>query len=217
MPFDVAKDLTAVINVAAVPNVMTVNPKLPASNVKEFIATLKANPEKYAFATSGPGAEGHVAMESFKKITKTQALHVPYKGSGPALQDTLAGTTQIMVGNLPSLMPFIQSGSLKALAITGSQRLAALPNVPTYTEVGLPELNRASWFGLIVSSKTPAAIVDQLNVAANKVLADPATRAALEKIGARAEGGSAASFAAVIKEEMIVQHDIVKFAKITAD
>lgn len=212
--FDVKKDLVPVSNMAFVPNVLVVNPTLGVTSLAELTALLKKQPGKYAYATSGTGAEGHVGMVGYTKVSGTDALHVPYKGGGPAITDTVAGHTQMMQGNLPSLLPQIEAGKLVALAVTSSKRLAVLPNVPTYAEAGYPELARSAWFGLVAPAGTPPEVVDRLNAAATAVLRLPATRVAIEKLGGQAAPGSAAEFGKTMDEELTAQQAVVTWANI---
>ncbi|WP_459616514.1 Bug family tripartite tricarboxylate transporter substrate binding protein [Bordetella sp. 2513F-2] len=214
LPYDIKTDLAPITNLAFVPNVLTVNPTLGVKTVAELTALLKKDPGKYAYASSGTGAEGHVGMVGFTKVTATEALHVPYKGSGPAITDTVAGHTQIMQGNLPSLLPQIKAGKLQALAVTSPQRLDVLPDVPTYAEAGLPNLARSGWFGLVAPANTPADVVEKLNAAATAVLTQPETQVAIEKLGATAAPGSAADFARLMDDEMRVQKEVVEWANI---
>lgn len=212
--FDVKKDLVPVSNMAFVPNVLVVNPALGVKTLAELTALLKQHPGKYTYATSGTGAEGHVGMVGYTKVSGTDALHVPYKGGGPAITDTIAGHTQMMQGNLPSLLPQIEAGKLVALAVTSAQRLAVLPDVPTYSEAGYPELARSAWFGLVAPASTPPEVVARLNAAATTVLSSPATRQAIEKLGGQAAPGSAAEFGKTMDDELTAQKAVVTWANI---
>lgn len=212
--FDVKKDLVPVTNMAFVPNVLVVNPGLGVKRLAELTALLKKHPGKYTYATSGTGAEGHVGMVGYTKVSGTDALHVPYKGSGPAITDTVAGHTHMMQGNLPSLLPQIEAEKVVALAVTSPARLAVLPNVPTYTEAGYPELARSAWFGLVAPAGTPADVVDRLNAAATTVLTAPATREAIEKLGGQAAPGTAADFGKTMDEELTAQKAVLTWANI---
>jgi len=215
LPYDISSDLAPITNLAFVPNVLVVNPSLGVKNVADLTALLKASPNKYAYASSGAGAEGHVGLVGFTKVTDTEALHVPYKGSGPAITDTIAGHTQLMQGNLPSLLPHIQSGKLVALAVTSPDRLEVLPEVPTFAEVGMPTLARSGWFGLVGPAGISEDVLTKLNTAATSVLAKPATKDAIEKLGATPAPGSAHAFATLMADEMRVQKDVVTWANIT--
>ena len=147
-PYDVTTDLAAIGNIADVPNIMTLNPGVPANNMAEFIALAKRNPGKYAYATPGLGTVGHVIGEQFKLSTGTDLLHVPYRGMGPALNDALGGQVQVLYDNLPTSLELVKSGKLRALALSAPRRVAALPEVPTFGELGLDEIN---WMGFFAT------------------------------------------------------------------
>ncbi|TDF64345.1 tripartite tricarboxylate transporter substrate binding protein [Cupriavidus sp. L7L] len=182
--YDPVKDFAPISNLADVPNVLVVNPSFPATDLQAFIRLLKANPGKYSFGSSGNGGLSHMNGELFMNATGTRMLHVPYKGLGPALNDAVAGQIQVVFDNIPSSSALIQGGRLKPLAVAAKQRLKVLPNVPTYAEAGLPAMNNPSWFGLGAPAGTPAPILDKLNQAVRKVLAEPDVIAAIEKQGA---------------------------------
>lgn len=209
-PYDPIKDFTPITNLVNVPNVMTINPKVPAQNMKEFIALLKANPGKYSYASSGTGGISHLDGELFKSITKTDMVHVPYRGSGPALNDTLAGQVNAQFDNLPSSIPHIKAGSLRALAIASPKRLDALPNVPTFAEEGLPEVNNVAWYGLVAPAGTPANVVKRVHDAAVRALADPAIKARLLETGSLIDGNTPEQYAAQIKKELELRIRIAK-------
>lgn len=208
IPYDPLNDFVPIADLASVPNVLTVNPKTPAKNIQEFIALLKANPAKYSFASSGTGSIAHMDGEQFKSVTGTTMVHVPYRGSGPALNDTVAGMVDAQFDNLSSSLSFIQSGMLRALAIASPARVPELPDVPTYAEAGLKELNNVAWFGLVAPAKTPADIVRRLNNAVNVALKDPVVLARLKKNGALADGGTPSQFASRIEKELALRKDI---------
>src|SRR4030095_5020494 len=186
MPYDHVKDFVPVILVAGVPNVLVVNPSVPVNSVAELIAYAKANPGKLNFASSGNGTSIHLSGELFKVMAGVQITHVPYKGSAPALQDLLGGQVQLMFDNLPPSLPQIKAGKLKALAVTSTTRAAALPDVPTMAESGLPGFEASSWFGVLAPAGTPPAIVAKLNAEIGKWLASPEAKEKLAKQGANA-------------------------------
>ncbi|MFO1323129.1 MAG: tripartite tricarboxylate transporter substrate binding protein [Burkholderiales bacterium] len=189
MPFDHVRDFAPVILVAGVPNVLVVNPSLPVNSVQELIAYGKANPGKLNFASSGNGTSIHLAGELFKTTTGVQMAHIPYKGSAPALVDLMGGQVQLMFDNLPSALPQIKAGKLRALAVTSAQRSSALPDVPTVAESGLPGFEASSWFGLLAPTGTPKDIVAKLNGEVAKWLATPEAKEKLASQGAIVAGG----------------------------
>ncbi len=217
LQYDATKDFTPITNLASVPNVMSINPNVKATDMKSFIALAKSEPNKIAYGSAGNGSVSHMMGELFKMSSKTELLHVPYKGVGPALNDALAGQVQVLFDNLPSSMPFIEGGKLRALAVAAPKRVAALPNVPTFAELGLPEVNDAAWFGLIAPAKLPADIQAKLNAAAIKVLAMPEVRAKLEKLGATPVGDTPQHFAQQIATEVAKNKRVAAAAKISLD
>lgn len=170
LPYDPIKDFQPITNVMAVPSVFFVHPSVPAKNMKEFIALAKANPGKYSFASPGNGSMGHANMEQFMSLAGIQLLHVPYKGAGQAINDTLAGVVSVMSDNLPSALPHIKAGRVRPLAVLSAQRTAVLPEVPTYRELGIEEMNEGGWFGLVAPAGTPTPIIKLLQEAAHKAM-----------------------------------------------
>lgn len=209
-PYDPIKDFTPITNLVNVPNVLTVNPQVPAKNMKEFIALLKANPGKYSYASAGTGSISHLDGELFKSVTKTSMVHIPYRGSGPALNDTLAGQVNAQFDNLPSSLPHIQGGKLRALAIASPRRLASLPDVPTFAEEGLPEVNNVAWYGIVGPANTPPAVVKRIRDAAVKALQIPAVRDRLIESGSLIDGNTPEQFAAQIVKELELRKRIAK-------
>ncbi|UIF91578.1 tripartite tricarboxylate transporter substrate binding protein [Cupriavidus sp. UYPR2.512] len=200
--YDPVRDFAPVSNLADVPNVLVVNPAFPVTDLQSFIRLLKANhPGKYSFGSSGNGGLSHMNGELFMNATGTRMLHVPYKGLGPALNDAVAGQIQVVFDNIPSSSGLIQGGRLKPLAVAAKQRLKVLPNVPTYSEAGLPAMNNPSWFGLGAPAGTPAAILDKLNHAVRQVLAEPEVIAAIEKQGAIPAPTSRKAFGDLIRAQ----------------
>jgi tripartite-type tricarboxylate transporter receptor subunit TctC len=217
-PYDPARDFTPIINLVNVPNVMTVNPKnVPVKDMKEFIALLKKNPGKYSFASSGTGGISHLDGELFKVLTKTFIVHIPYRGSGPALNDAIGGQVDIQMDNLPSSLPYIKSGKLHALAVMSDRRVEGLPNVPTFAEVGLKEANNMAWYGLVGPAGLPAEIVQKVNLAANAALKDPTVVKRLAEGGSFADGGTPQAFAQKAARELALRRDIVVKQKIVLD
>ena len=210
MPYDHVKDFVPVILVAGVPNVLVVNPSLPVNSVAELIAYAKANPGKLNFASSGNGTSIHLSGELFKVMAGVQITHIPYKGSAPAMQDLLGGQVQLMFDNLPPSLPQIKAGKLKALAVTSTTRAAALPDVPTMAEAGLPGFEASSWFGVLAPAGTPPAIVAKLNAEIGKWLASPDAKEKLQALGANAAGGTPEDFAKHIQAETVKWAKVVK-------
>ena len=201
MTYDAAKDLEPVIYVASITNVLIVPPDLPAKNVAELVAMAKKEPGKLTFASSGAGASTHMSAELFKSMTGTDILHVPYKGSGPAMPDLMSGRVHMMFENAPGAVSHIKAGKLRALAQTGLKRSPALPDVPTVAESGVPGYESLSWSGIAVPAATPRAVIERLNQDLNTVLAAPEMRQKLEEQGAETIGGAPEAFAQHIRAE----------------
>ena len=210
MPYDHVKDFAPVILVAGVPNVLEVNPSLPVNTVQELIAYAKANPGKLNFASSGNGTSIHLSGELFKVMTGVQMTHIPYKGSGPALQDLIGGQVQLMFDNLPPSLPQIKAGKLRALAVTSSTRSPALPDTPTIAESGLPGYEASSWFGVLAPAGTPPAIIAKLNAEIAAWLATPEAKEKMVALGANIGGGSPEDFAKHIAAETAKWQKVVK-------
>jgi len=182
LPFDVLQDLAPIGNIAAVPNIMSVHPGVKAATMAEFIALAKSQPGQLSYASPGYGSVGHLLGEQFKLATGTNILHVPYRGMGPALNDAIGGQVQVIYDNLPTSLELVKSDKLRGLALSGDKRVTALPDVPTFGELGLDDLNWMAFFGLIAPKDTPAPIVRRLNEVLVRVLAMPEMR---EKLGAQ--------------------------------
>jgi tripartite-type tricarboxylate transporter receptor subunit TctC len=217
MPYDHIKDFTPVTLVAGVPNVLVINPasaqKYGINSVADLTRVAKANPGRLNVASSGNGTSIHLSAELYKTLTGTFMLHLPYRGSGPALIDLLAGNTDLMFDNLPSALPHIKSGRLKALAVTSSQRSQAVPDLPTIAEAGGPALKgyeASSWFGLLAPAGTPADIVNRLQQETAKALAAPAIRERLQSQGAIPSGMAPAEFVKFIDLETKKWAQVVK-------
>ena len=201
LSYDPLKDFQPVTNFANTANVVAVNAKFPAKTFEEFVAEIKNNPGKYSYGTSGTCSVNHLAGEAFKVATGTDIVHVPYRGSGPAVVDTVAGQVQMLFDNIPSSMPQIEAGRLRAIAVAWPERLPSLPDVPTYAEAGFPQLNQPVWYGLLAPAGTPMDIVNTLRDAAVKVLAEPDVIDTLQKQGAAPSGNTPEEFAAEIKAQ----------------
>ena len=202
LAYDALRDFTAISNLASVPNVVSAHPGTGIDDVKGLIEKAKASPGKITYASAGNGSLYHMLGELFKSATSTDLLHVPYKGVGPALNDTLGGQVNILFDNLPSSLPHIQSGKLRALAVSSAARLESLPNVPTFAEAGVPQLNDPSWFGLVGPARLPEAILARVHKAVAAALAAPDVRERMRQAGAVAAGNTPAEFAAQIRAEV---------------
>ena len=214
LPFDVLTDLSPIGTIAAVPNIMSINPTVKANTMAEFIALARHEPDKLSYASPGYGSVGHLLGEQFKIATKTTILHVPYRGMGPALSDAISGQVQVIFDNLPTSLELVKSGKLRALGLSGTKRVDALPDVPTFGELGLEDINWLAFFGLIAPKDTPAPIVKRLNEALVRVLAMPDMRAKLAAQQAIVVGNSPEAFKADIERELARMKRAVTTAKI---
>jgi tripartite-type tricarboxylate transporter receptor subunit TctC len=217
MPYDHIKDFAPVTLVAGVPNVVVMNPasaqKYGVNNLADLVRAARGNPGKLNVASSGNGTSIHLSAELFKSMTGTFMLHLPYRGSGPALIDLMAGSVDLMFDNLPSALPHIKSGKLKALAVTSGQRSGALPEVPTVAEAGgllLKSYEASSWFGLLAPAGTPSDIVSRIQQETAKALASPAIKERMLSQGAIPSGNTPAEFAKLIDAETKKWAQVVK-------
>ena len=201
IPYNNFTDFIPVTKFVAVPNVLTVHPSVPAKDFKEFVDLLKKNPGKYSFATSGTAGIGHMMGELFMSASGTEMVHIPYKGAGPAVLDVVGGQVPVLFDNLPSSKPQIDAGKMRLLAVAAPARLAAYPNVPTFAELGMAEVNDPAWYGLVVPAKTPKDIIDRLYAASVRAVNNPATKEKLALQGADPVGNSPADFAKDIRVE----------------
>lgn len=217
IPYNPLTDFTPIINIAATPNIIAVHPSFPARNYKEFIAEIKKNPGKYSYSSSGTGGIGHLQTELFKSLSGAFITHIPYRGAGPALNDTVAGQVQIIFDNLPSALPFIQQKRLIPIVVAAPQRLAVLPDVPTFKEVGLEPVNRMAYYGILGPKGLPKEVVDKVSAATLKALQDPAVRKRIEDTGSIIVGNTPEQFAAQIKAEYEVYKKVVTTSKLTLD
>jgi tripartite-type tricarboxylate transporter receptor subunit TctC len=216
-PYNALTDFTPIVNIAATPNVIVVHPSFPARDYKGFIAELKKNPGKYSYSSSGTGGIGHMQMELYKSLSGTFLTHIPYRGAGPALNDTVAGQVPIMFDNLPSALPFIKDGRLIAIVVAAPQRLAVLPNVPTFKEVGLEPVNRMAFYGILGPKNMPKDVVTKIHNAVLKTVALPEVKKRIEDTGSIIVGNTPEQFSAQIKAEFEVYKKVVEQQKLKLD
>ena len=211
LPYDAIKDFAPVSEVALTPLILVVNPRLPVKNVRDLIALAKAKPGELNFASAGTGNVTHLAAELFKSMTHVQITHVPYKGSAPALVDLMAGQVMMYFDTMPSSLPHVRAGKLRALAVTSAKRSAGAPDIPTVAESGVPGFETTSWFGILAPAGTPASVVEFLNRGITKVLSTPDSLERMKQQGLDSVLSTPAAFAKVIRT------DIDKWAKVIKD
>ena len=214
IPYNPLTDFTPIINIAATPNVIAVHPAFPAKDYKGFIAELKKSPGKYSYSSSGTGGIGHLQTELFKNLAGVFITHIPYRGAGPALNDTVAGQVPMTFDNMPSALPFIQTNRLVPIVVAAPQRLPQLPNVPTFKEVGLEPVNRMAYYGIYGPKGLPKDVVDKVNAGVRKALEDPAVRKRIEDTGSVVLGNTPEQFAQQMKDELAVYRKVVESAKL---
>ena len=217
VPYDVQRDFTPVANIGSVPLLVTAHPSVPAANLREFVALVRANPDKYTFATTGLGSAGHLTEEVIKRDAGLAILIVPYKGAGPALTDIVGGQVSALADPLPSSFPHVKGGRLKALAVTSRARIAFMPEVPTMAESGFPGFEMLSWYGLWAPPGLTKDVLDRLAAETAKAAKSAEMQEKLASQGFIPDGSGAAAFAAYVKDEIAKYARIVKDANIKVD
>ena len=217
IPYNPITDFSPIINIAATPNIIAVHPSFPAKDYKGFVAEVKRSPGRYSYSSSGTGGIGHLQMELYKSLSATFITHIPYRGAGPALNDTVAGQVPMIFDNLPSALPFIKDNRLVPIVVAAPQRLAVLPNVPTFKEVGLEPVNRMAYYGIYGPKGLPKEVIDKVNASVRKALEDPAVRKRIEDTGSLIIANTPEQFAAQIKAEFEVYKKVVTEQKLTLD
>jgi len=217
MPYDAAKDFATVMYVGYVPNILAVPPTLPAKSVKELIALAQSKPGKLSFASSGVGSTQHLAGEMFKLLTKVEMVHVPYKGSGQAITDLLAGTVSMNFDTMPPVIEHIKNGRLRALAISTPKRHPQLPDVPTFVESGILGFEVTNWYGMFAPAGTPRDIVLKVNADSNRAMQSPDAKERLQKAGTELGGGTPEEFETFLRAEQAKYAKLIRDAKIPVD
>jgi tripartite-type tricarboxylate transporter receptor subunit TctC len=217
IPYNPITDFTPIVNIAATPNVIAVHPSFPARDYKAFVAELKKNPGKYSYASSGTGGIGHLQTELWKSLAGVFITHIPYRGAGPALNDTVAGQVPIIFDNMPSALPFIQTGKLIPIVVAAPQRLPQLPNVPTFKEVGLEPVNRMAYYGIYGPKGLSKEVVEKINGGVKKALQDPTVVKRIQDTGSLVVANTPEEFAAQIKAEYEVYKKVVEQQNLKLD
>ena len=217
MPYDTLKDFQPVILAATSPNLLVVNPEVPIHTVKELIAAAKAKPQSLSYASTGNGSSNHISMELFKSLAGVDIVHIPYKGSAPAVTDLLGGQVQVMFDNVPNVLPHVKAGKLRALAVSGATRTPLAPDVPTVAEAGVPGYELTVWFGLVAPAATPREVVQKLNAESLRILAMPDVRERFLAQGVEPRGSTPEQFAQHIRLQMAKWSKVVRDAGVKAE
>jgi tripartite-type tricarboxylate transporter receptor subunit TctC len=217
LPYDIERDFVAITQVMRAPNVLVINPSLPAKSVAEFVALLKANPGKYSYGSGGNGSSAHFTAELFKSMAGVDIAHIPYKGATPALTDVIGGQVVMFMGNLPPAMGHIKAGRVRALAVTTAQRSSLVPDLPTIAEAGLPGFETVAWFGLFAPAGTAPEIVARLRDEVAKIVQQPDIRERIVTLGGEPVGNTPAEFAAIVRGDVAKWKGVAKAASIVAD
>ncbi len=217
LSYDAITDFAPITRIASVPNVMAINANVAARNMKEFVALAQKQPGNFSFASPGSGSIGHAMGEVFKSSAKVDLVHIPYKGAGLALNDVIGGQVQVIFDNLPTSLPHIQGGKLRALAIASAKRSRNLPEVPTFAELGLEAVNEPAWFGIVAPAKTPEPILLKLHSAIESVMRAPDVMEKFDRVGATPMTESSAAFATHIRREIDTYKRVAVTAKIRVE
>jgi len=217
MPYDTVKDFQPVILAATSPNLLVVNPQVPIHTVKELIAAAKAKPQSLSYASTGNGSSNHISMELFKSLAGVDIVHIPYKGSAPAVTDLLGGQVQVMFDNVPNVLQHVKAGKLRALAVSGAKRTSLAPDIPTVAEAGVPGYELTVWFGLVAPAGTPREIVQKLNAESLRILAMPDVRERFLAQGVEPLGSTPEQFGDHIRSQMAKWSTVVRDAGVKAE
>jgi tripartite-type tricarboxylate transporter receptor subunit TctC len=217
MPYDTVRDFAPVILAATSPNLLVVNPSLPVNTVAELIAVAKAKPNSLSYASTGNGSSNHISMELFKSLAGVEIVHIPYKGSGPAVTDLLGGQVQLMFDNTPNVLPHVKAGKLRALGSSGPARSPLTPDVPTVAEAGVAGYEVTVWFGLVAPAGTPREVIQKLNAEVTRILAMPDVRARFLAQGVEPVGSTPEQFGQHIRAQMAKWAQVVKDAGVVAE
>jgi len=217
VPYETERDFAPVSLMASAPNVLVVHPSVPARTVKELLALARAQPGRLNYASAGPGSSSHLAVALFAAMAGIEFTHVPYKGTGPGLNDLVAGQVQLAIFGIPPVLPLVKRGAVRALGVTGKRRSAELPEVPTIDEAGVPGYEVNPWYGLLAPAGTPPAIVARLSAEVTKIVRTPEMREKLAAQGAEAAGGSAEDYAAVIRADTVLWTRVIREAGIKSE